>query len=131
MEAYIFSPCRIALFVFTCHPGAACRVQKVLCAQNVCLEEQLGIFDAAVNMAFCGKVDNVIKFVVGKQLVGQVAVADVSFYKETTFVINIFGDSAQIAGIGQGIQNHYLNVFVFGQNILYIISADKAGSSGN
>ena len=81
-------------------------------------------------MALGRKVHHVVKLVLGKQFIGQHTVADVAFHKEAAFVINVVGNGSQVAGIGQGIQNHHLDIAMLGQDILDVIGTDKSGRTG-
>ena len=80
-------------------------------------------------MAFRREIDDVVKLVFGKQLVGQIAVAYIPLYKETTFVVYVAGDSPQISGVSQRIQNDQFDVIVFSQNVLDVIGSDEPGRS--
>ena len=76
------------------------------------------------------KIHYVIEFILGKQFVGKHAVADVTFYKKATFIVNVIGNGAQIACVGQGIQYHHFNIIMFCQDIFNIVGADKTGGTG-
>ena len=81
-------------------------------------------------VALGSKIHYVIEFILGKQFVGKHAVADVTFYKKATFVVNVIGNGAQIACVGQGIQYHHFNIIMFCQDIFNIVGADKTGGTG-
>ena len=130
MIAHSLAPCGITLFVLTRHPCTTGGVKQVLSTQNIRHQEELRILDAAVHMAFSGKVHHIVEFVFGKQLVGKNTVTDITFDKEATFLVNIFGNRAQISGIGQGIQYHHFYIIMLCQNIFYIVGSDKSGSTG-
>ena len=91
METDILSPGRIAELIFSCYPGTAGCVQQVLCTQNVSLQEKLRVVDAAVHMAFGCEVHDIVELVIREQLIGQTAVANITFYEVAAFVVDIFG----------------------------------------
>ena len=82
-------------------------------------------------MAFGGEVHDIVETVFGKKAVHHFAAANVSFDKETTFVIDIFGNSSQITRIRQGVKNHHFYIAVLGQDILNIIGANKSCGTGH
>ena len=49
---------------------------------------------------------------------------------EAAFIINVFGDGTEVAGISQSIQYHKLDIIMLCQNVLDIIRADKPGCTG-
>ena len=61
--------------------GTAGCVQQVLCTQNVSLQEKLRVVDAAVHMAFGCEVHDIVELVIREQLIGQTAVANITFYE--------------------------------------------------
>ena len=131
MVAHSFSPGRISLFVLTHHPGTAGTIQQILRTEDVGDQKQLRVFDTAVYMAFGGEVHDIVETVFGKKAVHHFAAANVSFDKETTFVVDIFGNSSQITRIRQGVKNHHFYIAVLGQDILNIIGANKSCGTGH
>ena len=99
METNVGAPCRISGWIFAGCPSLAGSIQQILCTQNIGLQEELRILDTTVHMTFGGKIDYIIKCILGKQLICQFAVADVSFDKKATFVVDVAGDRSQITGI--------------------------------
>ena len=130
MVTHAFAPGGITGLVLTRDPGTAGGVEQVLCTQDVGHQEKLRILYATVHVTLGGKVHHVIEFIPGKQFVGKHAVADVTFYKEATFVVNVVGNGTQVACVGQGIQYHHFNIIMFCQDVFNIVGADKAGSTG-
>ena len=100
MVAHPLTPGRIAILILTRHPGTASCIQQVLRTQNISNEEELRILNATVYVTLGSKVHHVVEFKFGKQFVGKYPVADVTFYKETAFVINVFSDGSKVSGIG-------------------------------
>ena len=94
-------PRRVALFVLTGNPIAASTIQQILRTENICLQEELRIFDTAVHVALRGKVYDHVEVIFSKQLVDQLAIAYVSAHEEAALLIDVIGDSAQIARIGE------------------------------
>ena len=125
-----FAPGGITGLVLTRDPGTAGGIEQVLCTQDVGHQEKLGILYATVYVALGSKIHYVIEFILGKQFVGKHAVADVTFYKKATFVVNVIGNGAQIACVGQGIQYHHFNIIMFCQDVFNIVGADKTGGTG-
>ena len=80
-------------------------------------------------MAFGCEVHDIVELVIREQLIGQTAVANITFYEVAAFVVDIFGDSGQIACIRQGVKHYYPDVVVFGQDVFQIIGTDKSGCS--
>ena len=130
MIAYTFAPGRITIFILTRHPGTTRCIQQVLRTQNVSNQKKLRIFNTAVYMTFSGKVHHIVEFELGKQFVSQYTVANVTLHKDTTFIINVFGDGTEVAGISQSIQYHKLDIIMLCQNVLDIIRANKPGCTG-
>ena len=130
MIAYTLAPGRITIFILTRHPGTTRCIQQVLRTQNVSNQEKLRIFNTAVYMTFSGKVHHIVEFELGKQFVSQYTVANVTLHKDTTFIINVFGDGTEVASISQSIQYHKLDIIMLCQNVLDIIRADKPGCTG-
>ena len=94
-------PRRVALFVLARHPVAARAIQQILRTENICLQEELRIFDTAVHVALRGKVYDHVEVICSKQLIDQFAIAYVSAHEEAALLIDVVGDSAQIARIGE------------------------------
>ena len=108
MITYPFTPGRISVFIFTGYPCATCGIQQVLCSQNIGHQEKLRILNATVYMAFSSKIHYIVKLVLTKKAVGQFTIANVTFHKKATFVINVVGNRSKISGISQCIE-HYHN----------------------
>ena len=94
-------PHRVALFVFAGDPIAARTIEQILRTENICLQEELRIFDTAVHVALRGKVYDHVEMIFGKQIVYQFTIAYVSAHEEAALLIDVVGDSAQIARIGE------------------------------
>ena len=101
VEANAGFPRRVALFVLTGDPIAARTIQQILRTENICLQEELRIFDTAVHVALSCKIYDHIEMIFGKQIVDQLAIAYVSAHEEAALLIDVVGDSAQIARIGE------------------------------
>ena len=119
------------MFVAPHNPCCTGGIEQVLGAQNICVEEELGIFDASVNMALGGKIYDHVEAVFGKEAVDERSVADISLHEEAAVVVDVFGNGSQVACIGKQVQNNDAHIVVFAQDVLDIIGADKAGGSGN
>ena len=128
MVANSFTPSRIAIFIFPCHPSATGSIQQILCTQNVGHKEQLRIFNAAVHMALGSEIHDIIKLILAKQTVSQLTVTNITFKKNATVIIYIICNSSQITGIRQRIEYYHTDIIVFCQNVLQVIRPDKTGS---
>ena len=94
-------PRRVALFVLADHPIAARTIQQILRTENICLQEELRIFDTAVHVALRGKVYDHVEVIFSKQIVDQRAIANIATHEEAALLIDVVGDRTQIARIGE------------------------------
>lgn len=131
METHTASPSRIAGCIASHDPCGASGVEQTLRTEDVGLKEELRVFDAAIHVALCCKVHHHVKAVVGEESVDERAVADVAFDKEAARVVNVVGNGAEIAGIGEEVKHHDLNVGVFLENVLHVVGSDETGASGD
>ena len=92
MEAYALPPSRIAFLILACHPSLASGIQQILCSQNVRLQEELRILNAAIHMALRRKVDHIVKLILLKQLICQSTITNIALHKVATLSINVSGD---------------------------------------
>ena len=129
--AYAGAPGGVAGSVLARDPGAACGVEKVLRAEDIRLQEQLGVLDAPVDVALGGEVHDVVKLVLAEELVGKLAVADVSLDEEAAFVVDVFGYGAEVSGVGEGVEHDDAHVAVLGEDVFQIVGADESGGSGD
>ena len=91
MEAHALAPRRIALRVFACDPGLACRIQKILCAQDVGLQEKLRVLNATIHMALGRKIHHTVECILGEQAVGQCPIANVALHEKAALAVNVVG----------------------------------------
>ena len=131
MEAHAAAPGGVALFVASRLPSRAGGVKEALRAEDIGLQEELRIFDAAVHVALGGKVHHHVEAVFGKEAVDEFAVANVAFHEEAAFVVYVFRNRAEVAGVGEQVEHHHAHVIVFFQDVLQIVCADKAGGTSN
>ena len=99
-----------ALGVLAGKPGLAGTVEHILGAQDVGLEEQARIGDAAVHMALGSKVDDIVHIVVLQDVLHQLTVAHVAADEGHVGTLDFLLDGCQVAGIGQGVENDDLDV---------------------
>ena len=134
MKAFALFPCRVSRSVLARHPRTAGSIEQVLGAEYIGFKEQLGILYAAVNVAFGGKVDNIVNVVIGKKAVSQLAVAYVSMHEHTSLAVYVILYRAVVACIRQRVKHYYINVFILifpVKEIFYKIGAYESGSSRN
>ena len=77
------------------------------------------------------EVHDVVKLVLAEELVGKLAVADVSFDEEAAFVVDVFGYGAEVSGVGEGVEHDDAHVAVLGEDVFQIVGADESGGSGD
>ena len=128
--AHAGTPGGIARLVLAGDPGAARGVEQVLRAQDIGDEEELGVLNAAVDVALGSEVDDVVELVAGKEVVHQGAVADVSADKDAAVVVDVGSDGAEVACIGQRVEHDDADVFVYAQQVLDVVGADESGGAG-
>ncbi len=118
----------LALFPRLCGgiiPGVLAALQQVHGAQHIALDKDLGVFDAAVNMAFGCKVDDIIRIVLSDQVGDERFVADVALHKDVTGVILDVLQVLEVAGIGQLVEVDEADVLILFQHIVDKVRADK------
>lgn len=120
------------VFILSGKPRLACAVEHVLCAEDICLQKQSGVFYAAVHMAFGGKVYHEVRVEFVHYLCYELAVADVSFDKCDVWKLNLIFDCHRIAGICQCVQYDYFNIVApFLQQVFHEVGTDESGGSCN
>ena len=125
-------PGGVALSVLSCHPRTACSIHEVLCSEDVHRQEELRIFNRTINMALCGEIDKIVDVVFRKQTVNEFTVTDVSLHEEAPLIVNIVFDGSEVACIGEGIEDDYLDVVIqifLMKQVLDVVGADESGSS--
>ena len=125
-------PGGVALSVLSCHPRTACSIHEVLCSEDVHRQEELRIFNRTVNMALCSEIDKIVDVVFCKQTVNEFTVTDVSLHEEAPLIVNIVFDGSEVACIGEGIEDDYLDVVIqifLMKQVLDVVGADESGSS--
>ena len=112
-------------------PGVLAALQQVHGAQHVALDEDLGVLDAAVNVALGGKVDDIIGVILGDQVGDQGLVADVALHEDVAGVALDVLQVLQVAGVGQLVQIDEADVLVLLQHVMHKVGADETGTAGN
>ena len=82
-------------------------------------------------MGLRGKIHHRVKLPGAEQLLHQLPVTDIALHKVVTGVLFHRRQILQIAGIGQRIQIHKLDITAFPQDVLNKIGADKPGAAGH
>ena len=98
---------------------------------DVGFQENPGIFDGAVYMAFGREIDDGVRFFFFKKLEYTVTVADIQPDKTEIRVIHDRRQRGKIPRISQFIDAHYPVIRVSFEMIVNEISADKSGSAGD
>ena len=71
---------------------------------DICLKENLRIFDGTVYMAFCSEVDHDIRMLFLKETVYCFTVCDAFLHKTEIRIVHDRGKSGKITRIGQAVQ---------------------------
>ena len=113
-------------------PGVLCSVQHVQCSENVCLNKNVRILDAAVHMALSCEMNNAVYIVLLEDLDHLLSVADIGFDKGIILFIFDILQILQIARVGQAVHvDNADGVAIFLEHIMDIVRPDKAGATGN
>jgi len=132
VEAYAGFPEGVSVGVGACCPCVTGGVEEVLCAEDIGLEEELRMVDAAVDVAFCGEVDHEIKVVLFEESVCEVSVADISFDELAAVGLEVAVEGVDIAGVGKQVEdNNAYVVRVSGQEMFDKVGANEAGAACN
>ena len=134
MVAFAGLPCGVSLRVLARDPSPSGSVEEVLRAEDVHAQEELRVFDGAVYMALGGKVHHIVDVVPGKEAVGQFAVAYVPLHEQAAAVVDVVLDGAEIAGVGECIENDHLDVFVpvfLVKQVFDVVRTDETCGTGH
>ena len=112
-------------------PGILAALQQVNGAQNIGLNKNFRVADAAVNVALGSKVDDVIRVIFGDQVSDKSLIADIALNKDMAGIVLDIFQVFQVAGIGQLIQVDQADILVFFQHIVDKVGANKTGTAGN
>ena len=100
-------------------------------AQDIGLEEHLGVLNGAVHMALRCEVDHNIGVFLLKELVDGIPVTDVDLAEAEVGVLHGRFQGGQVARIGQAVHAHHPVLRVIFQQIVNEVAADKAGTAGH
>ena len=134
MVAFAGLPCGVSLRVLARDPSPSGCVEEVLRAEDVHAQEELRVFDGAVYMALGGKVHHIVDVVPGKEAVGQFAVAYVPLHEQAAAVVDVVLDGAEIAGVGECVENDHLDVFVpvfLVKQVFDVVGTDETCGTGH
>ena len=108
-----------AVFLLPCR---SCAVEHNGGTQHIGLYKHLGIFDAAVHMAFCCEMYHTVYIIFRKYLTDGILITDVCLYES---IIGSFVDTFQILKVScvcQRIHVYYTYLFaVLFQHVVYVI----------
>ena len=100
-------------------------------ADDIGLEEDGGVLDAAVHMAFGREVHNDVGLFLLKNAVDGLAVADVGFAEAEIVLLKDGSQGRKIARIGQLVDADDAVLGVVTHQVKNEVAADKAGTAGN
>ena len=105
-------------------------IHKNRCADDIGLEEDTGIFDRTVHMAFCCEIDDDVWLLLFEKLIDSFAVTYVQFDKAEIRIVHDVLQCGQISCIGQLIQTHNPVVRMSRKHVEDEVRAYESGSSG-
>ena len=100
-------------------------------ADDIGLEEDTRIFDGAVNMRFCRKVDHNVRMFFFKQLIHRFAVTDICFHETEIRVVHNRCQCGQIACVGQLVQADDPVIRILLQHVEHKVTPNKTSAAGN
>ena len=100
-------------------------------ADDVGIEEDGGVFNAAVDMAFGSKVDDSIGVLFFKEAVNPVTVTDVQLDKTEVGIVHNRLKGGKVAGIGELIQADDAIIRMCGKHVEDEVGADETGTTGD
>ena len=106
-------------------------VQEHLGAHDVGLQEDRGVLDAPVYVAFRGEVDDQVGMLCLEQVIDRLPVGDGLLDEAEVGVGHDGGQSLQVAGVGEAVQTDDAVVRVGAEHIVDKVAADEAGAAGD
>ena len=110
-------------------PERSTRIHHGGSSDDVRLQEDTGIFDGAIHMAFGGEVDHNIRLLFLKQSHDPLAVTDVKLTEAEIWVVHHGRQCRQVARVGQFINTNDPIIRVTVEIIMYKVTADETGST--
>ena len=98
---------------------------------DIGLEEDARIFDGAVNVGLCRKVDHDVRMLFFKQLIHSFAVANVGLHKAEIRVVHNRCQCGQIASVGQLVHADDPVIRILFQHVEHRITTNKTSTAGN
>ena len=111
-------------------PVCLCRVQHNLGADDVGIQKDLRVGDAAVHMTFRGEIDHGVNGIRIENPVDRGSVADVRVYKMVSGIVFNILEVLKITGIGQSIDIDDGILRVFFAHQVDKVASDKSGAAG-
>ena len=99
------------------------------CAQNVGTQKDFRILNGAIHMALCRKIHNNARFLLFKECVYRITVADIRLYKAKVRLIHQRLQRRKIARIGQLVQTNQPVIRVLLCHMEQKVGANKAGTA--
>ena len=109
----------------------AAGVHQRLGAEDVGLQKDARIFNGAVDMALCGKIDDIVELLRLKEGKHKLSVADVSVHELEIGFIHDGRERLQIARVSERIQADERILRIAVHHIMAEVSADKSGAAGH
>ena len=106
-------------------------VQEHLGAHDVGFQEDRGVLDAPVYMAFGGEVDDQVGMLCFEQVIDRLPVGDGLLDEAEVGVGHDGGQGLQVAGVGQAVQTDDAVVRMGAEHIVDKVAADEAGTAGD
>ena len=107
------------------------RVHKHLSTENIRPQENFGIFDRAIDVAFRGKIHHHVGLSLLEKVINRFSVADIDLVERELRVLERGRKRRHIARVSQTINADYLVLGVLFQHMVHEVRADKACSAGN
>ena len=108
---------------------APCRFEKTEGADDVGEDEVLGGVDGAVDVAFCGKVEDGVGNVLLQSLAQQASVADVAVDEGVGRGVRQVGERGRVSGVGERVKID--NAVPRGEGKPDEVGADEAAAAGD
>ena len=125
----VYFVCRYLMITFD--PILAAGVHEHRRADNVRFKENARIFDGTIYMTLRGEVDHNIGFLLLKELVHRLPIADIRPHKAEVGVVHHASECGEIPRIRELIQAHDAVIGIFPEHMKDEVTADKSGTAGH
>ena len=112
------------------HPRRLRTVKHYCCAKYICLDENLRIFYAAVNMTFSRKMDDSLYVIFGKDLCNGILISNIRPDERIVRIVLNILEVFKIASVCKYIHIDYPDVTaILPEHIVNIVRTDKTGTA--